>query len=287
MTEIEPRISIFGIYISKTTTSQVIQKCRQWLNDTTQHYIVTANPEILLRARSDFDYKRIVNNADLVTPDGMGTCWAAAFSEKAARESRLLEIIKIFYRTLFFVIFRPSKMKSPLPERVSGSDLLWDIAKIARENDSVMYLIGGVNETSVRTAKRMRQTLPGLKIDAFAPNHIATPFVQYDLFVEIERIKPQIILVGYGSPKQEEWISQNLHRFPYVKLAMGVGGAFDFIAGNAKRAPMKFRNHGLEWFWRLFQRPSRLIRAMRATMVFPYILLFSTILRYNFSSNDK
>ena len=119
-----------------------------------------------------------------------------------------------------------------------------------------------------------------LIIKAFEPDHIATPYPSYILHNELSEFEPDIVFVAYGSPKQEEWINQNMHRYPPIKLMMGVGGALDFIAGNTARAPLRLQNHALEWFWRLYKRPSRLVRVLRAVLVFPVFILLSRLKKH-------
>jgi len=84
---------------------------------------------------------------------------------------------------------------------------------------------------------------------------------------------PQIVLVGFGAPRQDKWISDNLHQIPSIKIAAGVGGTFDFMSGKIKRAPKIFRSFGLEWLWRLIRQPWRILRINKAIIVFPYLVI--------------
>jgi len=275
----EQWINVFGVPVALSSRADIVKWCENRLKNDEKTRIVTANPEILLRARRDIWFKRVIEMADLVTPDGAGVCWAAAFFGMTENSTNLFEIIRIFLRTLWVAVFGRNARKI-FPERVSGSDLLWDIAKIACERNLKVYLIGGKRATAHRAARRISAYYPGLDIKGFVPDHVATPYSSYVLHDEISNFKPAIVFVAYGSPKQEEWINQNMHRYPSIQLAMGVGGALDFIAGNASRAPLRLQNHALEWFWRLYQRPSRLIRVLRAVILFPIIILLSRIKKH-------
>ena len=93
-----------------------------------------------------------------------------------------------------------------------------------------------------------------------------------DAIAEIRRTRPEILFVAFGHGKQEEWIVQHLRDMPFVRVAMGIGGSFDFIAGRANRAPRFLRNAGLEWLWRLFTQPWRLRRIADAVFVFPWLV---------------
>jgi N-acetylglucosaminyldiphosphoundecaprenol N-acetyl-beta-D-mannosaminyltransferase len=96
-----------------------------------------------------------------------------------------------------------------------------------------------------------------------------------DAMTRITLFAPEILLVGFGHPKQERWIANNLHQFPSVKIVVGVGGTFDVWAGRIFRAPKWLRALGLEWLWRLMQEPKRFRRIWNAVIVFPYAWLVS------------
>lgn len=274
-------LDLLEIPINPIRKSEVEGICKKWLSDGGKHYIVTANSEILIKTIFDEDYKNIILGADLITADGMGIRWASAFSEKVDKEAKnYLDILKLFFKTLILIVLKPGRVDSGIPERVSGSDIIWDIALAAQKENAKVFLLGGINQTAVKAARKIKNAILGIDIYAYVPNHEAAASPSPWLDEEIERIKPDVILVGYGCPKQELWIFENLHKYPSLKIAMGVGGTFDFIAGNVSRAPLKFQNHGLEWLWRLTHRPSRFFRALRAIIVFPAILLTLKLVKF-------
>lgn len=275
----EKLINVFGVPVVLARKHEVISWCKERIVANIKTRVVTANPEILLQARSDAWYHTVVRTADLVTPDGAGVCWAAVFLGLADQSRDVFGIIKLFVGTLWEVVFG-HKRGVDFPERISGSDLFWDIAQLAEQINKKVYIIGGQGGTAQRAAFRIKKEYKNLDIQAYGPNHIATPYVSYSLHNEIENFQPDIIFVAYGSPKQEEWINQNMHRYPSIMLAMGVGGALDFVAGNTVRAPLRLQNHALEWIWRLYQRPTRLIRVFRAIIVFPVIILISQLKKF-------
>jgi len=94
-----------------------------------------------------------------------------------------------------------------------------------------------------------------------------------DLINRIKELKPKILFVAFGHVKQEKWIFYHLDQLPSVKLAIGVGGAFDYISGNVRRAPEFMRRIGLEWLFRLIQQPSRWKRILNAVIVFPFLII--------------
>lgn len=267
-------VVIFGVPIHGLSRRQVIEHCREWLRASTGHHIVTANPEILLRARTHPDFRRILQAADLVTPDGIGVRWAAAFLRTIdAKAQTRFDIFVWFIRTMGAFSHQPQTLPSPVPERIAGSDLLWDVAREAAATGARVYLIGGKRQTAGRAAQALRQAIPGLIVEGFLPDHLSAPYPPYELQCALETYAPHVVFIGYGAPHQSEWIRQNLHRFPSIRIAMGVGGALDFLAGNARRAPSGYQAHGMEWFWRFTHQPTRFLRTLRATLVFPTMLL--------------
>jgi len=273
-------VNIFGVSITLCSKEQVVKKVHEWLFLGDQRTIVTANPETLLYAREDENFKRTINDADLITADGSGVCWAATFLEMTRGEKNRFKVARVFFATLYEIIFFSWKRRAGyFPARIAGSDLVWDLAKVAEKENKRIYLIGGKNQTAFRAAQKIKELYPTLSIKAFRPDHIATPYSPYELHNELESYQPDIVLVAYGSPKQEEWIGQNLKRYKFIKIAMGVGGTLDFIAGNAVRASLRLQSHGLEWFWRLCHRPTRILRVFRSTVIFPTIILLSRFKR--------
>jgi N-acetylglucosaminyldiphosphoundecaprenol N-acetyl-beta-D-mannosaminyltransferase len=274
----EKIVSILGLSITLSNREDVIRKMREWLLSSEQRMIVTGNPDILLRARVDKKFKKIVDSANLITADGVGVCWAAKFLEMTRNEKNKLKIINIYFRTLCELLFcSPEKRGKYFPDRITGADLTWDLAKIAEKENKKIYLIGGKKQTAFRAAQKIKEFYPELDIKAFKPDHVASPCSSNELQNELEEYKPDIVLVAYGAPKQEEWIENNLKRHNSIKIAMGIGGTLDFIAGNTIRASLRIQSHGLEWFWRLCHEPTRILRVFRSVVAFPLIILFSRL----------
>jgi N-acetylglucosaminyldiphosphoundecaprenol N-acetyl-beta-D-mannosaminyltransferase len=211
---------------------------------------VTPNPEILLQAREDTQYRDVLNAADLSVPDGVGI--------------RLVEALHGEMGTF----------------RMAGIDIgemLLDMAYVAHL--PVLFL-GGHNGAATSAADRITKARTNLKIFAAGDDAEFGDDGKVLDAAEAKRIeaallqtKPAIVLVGLGAPKQEHWIYANRDAFPSVKVLIGVGGAFDIWSGRLRRAPKWMRALGLEWFWRLLLEPQRLPRIFRAVVVFPFYAL--------------
>ena len=247
------KVNILGVNISKITRDEVISKVQGFLNDWRQHFIVTPNPEIILQAtEKDEELWYILNHADMALADGVAIKFTARFYGQ--------------------------KIK-----RITGADMTVEILKLAeRENKNVVifnWSRGLSTGLEIKTA--LSEKFPGLD---FLVQDIERS-EPYD-FLDANKFAPDIIFCSLGSPYQEKFIYHNLAKMPSVKLAMAVGGSFDFLTGKIKRAPKWLRRIGLEWLWRLIKQPRRIKRIYRATVVFLWrFFVFFFILRWFYRSN--
>ncbi|MBI2463425.1 WecB/TagA/CpsF family glycosyltransferase [Candidatus Peregrinibacteria bacterium] len=270
-------IDIFGIPFSPLNRQKALLMVQDSIRSNNQHFIVTPNPEILLLAREDATYARVLKHADARLPDGIGVLWAAGvkslslgkFFSKVSFFSRILLIFSAFFY-FFCIIFWPSRLKRVLPERISGTDFLQDICHLKNPRVHVFFL-GAAPGIAHLAAQRLKYENPDLIV---AGSSSGIPYDnEDDVIRRIRNSGATVLFVAYGSPKQEFWIYHNLRKMPNVKIAMGVGGAFDYISGKRRRAPLFLRRLGLEWVVRLFNEPRRLRRIFNATIKFPYIVL--------------
>ena len=224
MTELAAR-RFFGIRADDVTWNEFLARIETFIAEGTPHQIATVNPEFVMAARRDPEFRQIINNAALAIPDGVGLLWAG----------RLLN--------------------QPLRQRVTGSDGLPRIARRAVERGWRLFLLGAAPGVAEETARRLVERYPGLQI---AGTYAGSPAVEEEKSIveRIRRARPDVLFVAYGHPKQDKWIARNLARLG-VPVCMGVGGAFDFIAGVQARAPAWVQRASLEHFYRLLQQPWR------------------------------
>jgi N-acetylglucosaminyldiphosphoundecaprenol N-acetyl-beta-D-mannosaminyltransferase len=148
-----------------------------------------------------------------------------------------------------------------LKQNIYGVDLIYSLK-------SKLFLFGGKKDVARKTAEKLGDCVVGYEYG----------YQDFNLVIEkINSIKPETLLVGLGSPKQEEFIYENLNKMPSVKLAIGVGGAFDFISGSVKRAPKFLQKIGLEWLWRLTLEPHRISKIFNGVSGLIY-LTFKNVL---------
>ena len=222
---------VLGVPFDAVTMEEAVAKAKKLLTEDGQHIICTPNPEIVMEAQNDKVLMDILHEADLVVPDGIGVVWASKYSEIR------------------------------LTERVAGFDLTQNLMAELAATGHTFYFFGGAPGVANTAARKMMKKYPGLKVVG-VHNGYFDEKEEKRIIQDIKAKSPSILLVGLGAPKQEKWIYDNL-RLIDAKVAIGVGGSFDVMAGNVKRAPKIFRKLGLEWFHRLITQPTRWKRMMR------------------------
>lgn len=221
------------------------------------HHIATPNPEMLLAAQNDQEFLHILHGTKINIPDGIGIIWAAN-----AKNDRIWKAL------LKLAILPCKKPRSPLPERVTGADMFLDICKHATHKHAKIFLLGGQAGVAEKTKQALEALYPNIQIvgtHAGSPS----PYEEEKIKDLINDASPEILFVAYGAPAQEKWITRNLKKMPSIKIAMGVGGTFDYISGTLPRAPIFYQKTGLEWLYRLIKEPKRWRRIYNATVVFP------------------
>lgn len=268
------RIKILNVKFDKITLEEATKKALQFASDKTkkQHYICTPNPEILLAAQKNSKYLKILNKSGLNIADGIGILWASKFAKiKKPKDSKTMLFSK-WLGSLSAILFNPKYIRTELTERVTGTDLIQSICKNSTKQKLKIFLLGAKEGIAAKVKSILEKHYKGIKIvGAYAGS--AKQKDEKTIINKINNSKAQILFVAYGAPEQELWISKNLKKIPEVKLAIGVGGAFDYIANIRKRAPRWLQKLGMEWSYRLIQQPSRIKRILNATIRFPVKIL--------------
>ncbi len=266
------RVHLFDIPFDPIRMDEVQSRVQTLLSDGQQHVITTPNPEILLESLENRELKSFLQVSDLSIADGIGVLWATAF-EKAKKES---SSPLLFLHSLSWIFLAPRKIRSVLPERVTGVDSMEEVCRAAKEEGKGVFLLGGAEGVARAAGEILKAKIPSLNV---AGSYAGKPFGPDDETMRrmITESGAEILFVAFGCPKQERWIAENIPQLPSVKIAMGVGGSFDFIAGTVKRAPQWMKALGIEWLYRLIQEPrKRLPRIWRAVVVFPLRVRFNT-----------
>lgn len=229
-------VSILDVPFSEKTMKETVAYLSNHI-DTEEKplHVVTANPEIVMASQRNREFLRILQNeVELITPDGIGIVIA----------SKLLNM--------------------PLSERVAGYDLLHQILSYRHDTliPTKIFLFGAKDWVVQEATKKIVELYPTVEIVGF--HHGFVPLnsdLEKEIVSNISVAKPDILLVGMGAPRQELFI----HKYKHVlntKLLIGVGGTFDVLSGNVKRAPKMFQKLYLEWLYRLLSQPSRMKRQL-------------------------
>lgn len=230
------KTDILGVKIDNLTMEEVLKKIRDFLEDGKQHYIVLPYSEFIVRTQKDAGFRKILNEADL------SLC-----------ESRGLYLILKF-------------LKKPITESINGVDLIYNLR-------GKIFLLGGRKEVVEKARQKLGDKVIGAEHGHQDLDLLRNGNVRSKVIDKINKVEPEILLVGLGSPKQEKLIYDNLKKMPSVKLAIGVGGAFDFISGHVRRAPRFLQQIGLEWLWRLILQPWRIKRIYNGVIKFSWLAL--------------
>lgn len=217
----------------------------KWLNSNHFHHVVTLNPEMVVQAETDLQFRQAVAGATLRIPDGSGLVWAQWYIR-----SEFWALLP----SLFAFSFRHV-------ERIPGVEVVYMLASACAERGLPLYLLGATTKQIEGTTKRLQKKFPNLTI--FASDSDSQ---------DIQRRQPAVLLVAYGAPKQTIWIEQHRQDFPSVRVAVGVGGAFAILSEERPRAPRWMRRLNIEWLWRLALEPARFPRIWRAVVEFPRLV---------------
>ena len=252
-------MKLLGVRIDEVDKSAALECVSDFLSSDSQHTVFTPNAEMLVAAHSDPYFQTILNESALNICDSRGVELALKLTNNS------------------------SKL-----ERIPGIDFMLDICRLAAREGKGVYLLGSGDQNVIKSSSiALQAEFPSLKIAGYHPGPQITINKQQltincntdenDAIVhEIIMRSPDILLVAFGHEKQEKWIYEHLPQLPSVKIAMGVGGAFDVLGGKKKRAPIWMRRLGLEWLWRLILEPRRLKRIWTAVLVFPYLVIKSS-----------
>ncbi len=220
-------VVVLGVPIDNVSMADTLARIEDFIEEGSFHQVATANVDYLVNAVKNREYKEILCRCDLVVADGMPVVLA----------SRLL--------------------RSPLKERVAGSDIVPRLAGLSREKGYRIFLLGAKPEVATIAERRLEEMGAHVVGRLSPPVRPLSEFDNEAILSEIERANPDILLVAFGSPKQEFWIHQHRDRLK-VPVCIGIGGTLDFLAGTVPRAPHWMQHTGLEWVYRTWVEPRRL-----------------------------
>ncbi len=224
------KFSLLGVKISLCTMQDAVENICKNVKEKKQTFIVTANSEIVMLCKNDAHFKHIVNCANFVYPDGIGIVWGGRY------------------------------LGHEITERITGFDLVQELFKKSCTQNINFFLFGTEQKTVEKAVANTISTYPNANIVGFRNGFFSSSQTD-EIIQQINEASPDILLVALGAPKQEKWLFENKDKLNATVL-LGVGGSFDVIAGNVKRAPKLMQDLGLEWLYRLSKQPQRFLRML-------------------------
>ncbi|GIP22936.1 WecB/TagA/CpsF family glycosyltransferase [Paenibacillus sp. J22TS3] len=219
-------INILGVPFSKLTFNETIDLLAEHIQKEQPKlfHLITANPEITIVHQTDKLLQTIVKEADLITPDGIG------------------------------IVIASKRKGDPIPERVTGYDLLLRLLERGNEQGWSFYFLGTDEETSLNAVNEIHSRYPNVVI-AGRHNGFFSEDTEKYILNEIQQSKPNVLIIAMGAPYTDKWIHKNKHKLDGVKVVFGVGGSLDVIAGKVKPTPQIWKSMKLEWLHRLLTVP--------------------------------
>ncbi|MFI3230035.1 MAG: WecB/TagA/CpsF family glycosyltransferase [bacterium] len=236
---------ILGVPISNITLNDAVKHIASNLNRddyNNKQIIFTPNPEFVINALNDDEFMEILNKSSFNIPDGIG------------------------------IIIASKILGHNINNRLPGFDLVQAVFEDIQDKDITVYFLGSSEENINKAKSEMQKKYKNLKIIGCRNGYFKSDEDNI-IIQEINSLSPDLLLVGLGSPRQEKWIYNNKDKLK-AKVMIGVGGSFDVMSGNVKRAPEFFIKYNLEWFYRLITQPKRFIRMLKLPLFLIKVIIF-------------
>ncbi len=225
------KVNVLGVMVDKVNVDQASNMILDFVKSSSgTHTVFTPNSEIIMAAYRDSEFCNILNSSDLVTADGIGVVYASKI------------------------------VKNPILERAAGYDIACMTLDKLSKLGGTLYLFGSKPGVAVAAADNIEKKYKGICVVGTSDGYFDAE-KEKKIIEDINNKKPDLLFVCLGAPKQEKWIHSHKDELS-AKVCLGIGGSIDVFAGNVKRAPQFFTNHGIEWLYRLVKQPSRFVRML-------------------------
>ena len=249
----ENKVRIFGVDIDNLTLDEIAEKTKRLVetSNKTCNLIVAPNVEFIMQAQKDKEFFDVLKAAKLATPDSIG------------------------------VIIAGKKQKKPFKERIPGQSYLRKVFEVGEKEGWTFYLLGGEGDVPKKAKEHLETIYPKCKIVGYHEGFFEKDSEE-SVIEEINSLKPNVLFVAMGAPRQEKWIYEHRNELK-VDIAAGQGGTFDYEAGTVKRAPVWMQKCGIEWLWRLAIEPKRIVRMIVLPVFLLKVLFTKDITKGKFS----
>lgn len=240
------KVNILGVKVSNIANNELLDTLTQCIHEKQKVQVCITPVNSVLAAIKDPQVLNVYNNSAFVLCDGMPIKWASSF------------------------------LNTPIQERITGLDLLPNLVELSAKNNFSVFLLGASPGVGEKLKQTILQQFPNCKVAGI----YVPPFMKVFSGIENDKMiqavndaSPDILLVSLTAPKQDIWIAQNMH-LVNAPVQVGIGGAFEVMAGLAKRAPKWMQSAGLEWLFRFIQEPKRLFRRyfIEAPLFIPLVI---------------
>lgn len=226
------RVKFLNTEIDNLTMDESIRAIDKLVQNRKPSYVVTPNVDHIVKLDSDEEFRNVYKNADLILTDGMPLIWISKLK------------------------------KTPIKEKVSGSDLFPKVCELAAQKGYRVFLLGAADGVAAKAAKNLQEKYENLRIaGTYSPKYgFEKDKKEIEKIISIVKLaKPDILAVGLGAPKQEKFIYKFKDKLN-VPVSLAIGASIDFEAGNIERAPRWMQKCGLEWLYRLCKEPKRMYK---------------------------
>jgi len=227
-----PRMKFMNTKVDNLTMHETLKEIDRLIQEDKNAYVVTPNVDHIIKLEKDCELQEVYNKADLILTDGKPLIWLS----------------KVY--------------KTPIKEKISGSDLFPLLCEMAAEKGYKMYFFGAAEGVAAKACENLTNRFPGLQVvGTYSPPYGFENDEEKmnNIIGMIKSVEPHILVVALGCPKQEKFIMKYKEQLG-VPISLGLGASLDFEAGNIKRAPKWMCNNGLEWFYRLYKEPKRMFK---------------------------
>lgn len=259
------KVDVAGLQVDATSKGELLAAISQRLQKHQKTFLVTLYSEFLYASLRDRNTEQLINSADILVADGVAVQWASVFLRLPFRfknyYGKIVQALWQMTYSLAAIVARPQFVRSIIPERIVGAELIWDLARIAQRQHLSVYLLGGRGDVPNKAGKVLEERFVGLRIAGTSNKDAGDSSIIED----IKKARPDFVFVALGPVKQEQWIAGHKDELPAL-LYIGLGGTFDYMTGDKLQPVPAVRKFGLEWLFRLVTQPKRLGRITDATI---------------------
>jgi N-acetylglucosaminyldiphosphoundecaprenol N-acetyl-beta-D-mannosaminyltransferase len=282
-------VKILGVKVDSTSMEGVLRIIQSKLKKKDKFYIVTPNPEQLLIARNDEQYKDILNSSDISVPDGVGLVAASKFNTLPRPKNILKRSLVLFAQGVgvgFSILFDTQWLSTQI-KLIKGRKLFIKLIKLANKKEFKVVLVGDSENSAQKAAKKLRQNFIKLSISGFTgpdlknngmPRSDKDTRIEKNVIKNINKEKPDLLFIGFRAPVQEKWLYRCYDNLDF-KCAMVVGGTFDYISEKKPIPPSWVDDINLEWLWRLIKGDQKIKRIFRAFPEFAWTVYWEKLVK--------